>query len=124
MCKYPENYIHNVTIHEKQWSKVGDQLSLKCKPGHKLEGSRLIKCQSDGTWFPTPGTCIPQHEETENSTAAEGMLQCTSYVIYYNTVTVTGDRVPVLMYHALHYYIMKHYIFPLMQDNVIIVAYT
>ena len=73
LCKYPENHFNNVTIPEKQWSKVGDQLSLKCKPGYHLEGSSVVKCQSDGTWYPTPGTCIPQHVEDGNSTAADGM---------------------------------------------------
>jgi DNA-binding beta-propeller fold protein YncE len=75
LCKYPENRFYNVTSPEKQWSKVGHFVNLTCKPGHQLEGSSVIKCQSDGTWFPTPGTCIPQHVETGNSSVAEGFCK-------------------------------------------------
>jgi DNA-binding beta-propeller fold protein YncE len=65
LCKYPEHHFYNTTISKKRWSKVGHYLNLKCKPGHQLEGNTtVIQCQSDGTWYPTPGKCIPQHEET------------------------------------------------------------
>ena len=74
LCKYPEHHFYNTTISKKRWSKVGHYLNLKCKPGHQLEGNTtVIQCQSDGTWYPTLGTCIPQHEETGNSSSSGGI---------------------------------------------------